>query len=178
MEWVKNRYMFDTSALNKIIESPKDEMLIYTSKKAGYEYFFTEIQVQESENCVQKRKSGIPEHLVERNRVQLAFRLLRTIIRLQTTYVGQIATLRKNRWLLDGTFEILPDDEAKAIDVFNEVLHDNDHQHYNDAMISMTAIRHGCAVVSRDRDFFKKFSRVFPDRFIYYGDFINQLTGL
>ena len=86
--------------------------------------------------------------------------------------------MRKNRWLLDGTFEILPDDEAKAIDVFNEVLHDNDHQHYNDAMIAMTAIRHGCAVVSRDRDFFKKFSRVFPDRFIYYGDFINQLTGL
>ena len=177
MDWVKNRYMFDTSALNKIIESQEDESLIYSSKKAGYEYFFTEIQVQESENCVQKRKIGIPEELVERSRVQKAFHLLRTIIMLQTTYVGQIATLRKNRWLLDGTFEILPDDETKAADVFREVLHDNDCQHYNDAMIAMTAIRHGCMLVARDEEFFKKFRRVFPDRYIYYGDFIDQLTG-
>lgn len=178
MEWVKNRYMFDTSALNKIIESTEDEILICESKKHGYEYVFTEIQVQESENCVQKRKSGIPEDLVERSRVQKAFHLLRIIIKFQTTYVGQIATLRKNRWLLDGTFELLPDDEEKAFDVFKEVLHNNDRQHYNDAMIAMTAIRHGCMLVARDGEFFKKFRRVFPDRYIYYGDFIDQLTGL
>ena len=178
MEWVKNRYMFDTSALNKIVESAEDEALIYASKSAGYEYFFTEIQVQESEKCVEKHTDGIPEELVERTRVELAFRLLRIIIKLQSRYVGQIATLRPNRWLLNGTFEILPDYDEKSAEVFREVLHGNDRQHYNDAMIAMTAIRHGCTVIARDTEFFKKISRVFPGRYIYYDDFIDQLMGV
>lgn len=47
---VKNRYMFDTNAINKIAQNPSDEMVIYSSKSQEYEYYFTDIQCDESGN--------------------------------------------------------------------------------------------------------------------------------
>ena len=50
MECVENRYMFDTSALDALCKSSgTDELKIYASKGRGFEYYFTETQLEESE---------------------------------------------------------------------------------------------------------------------------------
>lgn len=167
--------MFDTSALNRIVRNYTEEMLIYNSKDRGFKYFYTQIQLTEVANCLQKKKPDIPENLVERNSAELALHMMSFIVKSQARYVAETATLRPNRWILDGSMTILPDDEEKAVEAFSEVLHGNDRQHYNDAMIALTAVRYGCAIVAADKPFYRKFRRVLPDRFIFYHDFIELL---
>lgn len=173
MDKVANRFMFDTNALNQICKDPYAEMVIYQSKEAGFEYYFTEIQCKESEANILKQSPNVDPLLVERSRAEWATNLLRVISKLQTKYVGQIATLRHGRWLLDGTYNILPDNELSAFDMFSDILHDNDFQYYNDAMIAMTAIVHGCVVVTNDRRLHKKINQHFPNRAVKYEEFLE-----
>lgn len=172
---VKNRFMFDTNALNRICVSPEDEMMIYQSKLKGFEYYFSEIQCLESSANIEKVSSGVDAHLVERQRAEWAVNLLRVIPKLQTQYVGQIATFVPNRWKLDGTFEFLPDGEAGAAALFADILNQNDCQYYNDAMIAMTAVVNGCTLVTNDKRLFKKVNAHFPGRAIQYEDFVALL---
>lgn len=178
MDKVENRYMFDTNALNSICSNMLDEMAVYQSKGREYEYFFTEIQCQESSGNIAKKSQGIEPFLVERSRADWALNLLRVIPKIQTQYVGQIATLRLNRWLGDGTFSILPDGESDAAIMFSDINNDNDDQYYNDAMIAMTAIVHGCTVVTNDKRLFNKINKHFPGRAIKYEEFIGSLQHL
>lgn len=177
MDIVDKRFMFDTSALNRIARDLKDENLIYRSKSFGFEYYFSEIQVYEVLKSVYRHNVDVPENLVERDRVDFMSRLLKIIIKLQTQYVGQIATLRPNRWLLDGTFDIFPDDENTAANVFEDILNSNDRQHYNDAMIGMVAFVHGCVLVVNDRRFFNKVNKGEPGRAITYENFIAHISA-
>lgn len=174
MDKVANRFMFDTNALNNICKDPDAEMLVYQSKDSGFEYFFTEIQCKESEANIWKQSPNVDPLFVERSRAEWAANLLRVIPRLQTRYVSQIATLRPGRWLLDGTFDVLPDGELPAFDMFSDILNDNDFQYYNDAMIAMTAIVHGCVLVTDDSRLFKKVNQHFPGRAIKYGEFFKS----
>lgn len=177
MDIVDKRFMFDTSALNRISHDPGDEILIYRSKSFGFEYYFSEIQVDEILKSVYRRNADVPDDLVERDRVDFMSRLLKIVIKLQTQYVGQIATLRPNRWILDGTFDILPDNENTAMNVFEDILNGNDRQHYNDAMIGMVAISHGCTLIVNDRRFFNKVNRGETGRAITYEDFIARISA-
>lgn len=177
MDIVDKRFMFDTSALNRITRNLGDETLIYTSKSFGFEYYFSEIQVDEILKSVTRHHADVPDNLVERDRVDFMSRLLKIIIKLQTQYVGQIATLLPYRWTLDGTFDILPDSEYAAEKVFRDILNNNDHQHYNDAMIGMVSIVHGCVLVVNDRRFFNKVNRGEPGRAITYEDFIARINA-
>lgn len=175
MEKQNNRYMFDTNALNKIIFNPTDEMHIFRSKTNGFEYYFTEIQLQEAQANVTKIRGEADSNYVLKSDAELATNLLRVSSKLQTKYVPQIATLRPGRWKLDGTFSILPDSESDAFDLFDDILNDNDNQYYNDAMIAMTAISNGCVVVTDDIRLFKKINKHFPGRAIKYNNFIELI---
>lgn len=177
MEWIENRYMFDTNALNRICKNSFDEMVVYQSKCRGWEYFFSEIQCRESSANIVKQSVNVESNLVERNRAEWALTLLRVIPKLQTKYVGLIATLRPNRWILNGTYNILPDNERDAAKLFSDILNDNDKQYYNDAMIGMTAIVHGCVVVTNDRRFYNKVNSHYPGRAIKYEDFMEKVTN-
>ena len=177
MDKVANRFMFDTNALNNICKDPDAEMLIYQSKDSGFEYFFTEIQCKESEANIWKQSPNVDPLFVERSRAEWAANLLRIIPKLQTRYVGQIATLRPGRWLLDGTFDVLPDSELPAFDMFSDILNDNDFQYYNDAMIAMTAIVNGCVLVTDDKRLFKKVNQHFPGRAIKYEEFLDAFKS-
>lgn len=175
MEKVEKRFMFDTNALNRICADSGDEMLIYASKSEGYEYFFSEIQCLESCANIEKNTEGLDRSLIERNRAEFALKLLKIISKLQTKYVGQIANLRWNQWILDGTFRLLPDNETAAYDMFLDIVNDNDLQYYNDGMIAMTAIAYGCTLVTNDKRLFNKVNKHFADRAIKYEDFISRL---
>ena len=173
----ENRYMFDTNALNRICRNSFDEIAIYQSKCQGWEYYFSEIQCQESSNTISKQTEGVLPQYVERERAERALSLLRVIPKLQTRYVALIATLRPRGWLLDGTYSILPDGEYQTYKLFTDILNNNDRQYYNDAMIGMTAIIHGCVVVTDDKRFFNKINKHFPERAIKYNDFLEKVTA-
>lgn len=175
MEWVKNRYMFDTNALNRICKNTGDEMVIYQSKCLGREYFFSEIQCQESGANITKQYADVDPDFVERKKAEWALSLLRVIPKLQTKYIGLIATFRPFGWMLDGTYNILPDGEQGAAKLFSDILNENDRQYYNDAMIAMTAIVHGCVVVTNDKRLFNKTNQHYPGRAIKYDDFIESV---
>ena len=51
-----------------------------------------------------------------------AIKMLKLVSKIQKAYVGRIATLTHNRWLLDGTFELLPSGEEKAFEMYQEIL--------------------------------------------------------
>ncbi|MEA4919340.1 MAG: hypothetical protein VB078_00230 [Clostridiaceae bacterium] len=172
MDAVPNRFMFDTNALNKICANFVDEVLIYLSKHNGFEYYFSEIQCQESAANISKVTDGIDPCLVERQRAELALNLLRVIPKLQTQYCGKFATLWPGGWLLDGTFDILPDSEGAASEMFSDILNGNVEQYYNDAMIAMTAIVKGCVCVTDDKRLFNKINKHFSDRAIRYENFM------
>ncbi|MEA4813361.1 MAG: PIN domain-containing protein [Oscillospiraceae bacterium] len=176
MDKVEKRYMFDTNAINKICQNPNDEITIYKSKINGYEYYFTEIQCQESCANIIKKSEGLDSCLVERQRAEYALNLLRVIPKLQTCYVGQIATLRLNRWGSDGTFDILQDNESEAAAMFSDILNDNDRQYYNDSMIALTAIVNGCTLVTNDKRLFNKVNNHFIERAIKYENFIEIIS--
>ena len=116
MECVENRYMFDTSALDALCKSSgTDELKIYASKGKGFEYYFTETQLEESEkNINSKEYAGLD--VVSRAAAMRAIKMLKLVSKIQKAYVGRIATLTHNRWLLDGTFELLPSGEEKAFE--------------------------------------------------------------
>lgn len=175
MEWVNNRYMFDTCALNRICLNPQDEMLIFQSKLQGWEYFFSEIQCRESCANIYKQSKDVDSNLVERERAEWALSLLRVIPKLQTQYVGLIATFRPAGWILNGTYDILPNNEQNTVKLFSDILNNNDRQYYNDAMIGMTAIVHGCIVITNDERFYRKVNRHFPGRSIKYEAFIERV---
>lgn len=177
MDKVANRFMFDTNALNRICKDPYAEMIIYQSKYAGFEYFFTEIQCNESEANIRKKSPNVDPLLVERSRAEWATNLLRVIPKLQTKYVGQIATPRPGRWGLNGTFDVLPDNELSAFNMFSDILNDNDFQYFNDAMIAMTSIVHGCVLVTNDRRLYKKVNHHFPNRAVKYEEFLETIQA-
>lgn len=174
MDKVQNRYMFDTNAINRISQDSYDEMLIYESKSHGYEYYFTEIQVYESQSVIEKQTADIDSNLVERDRAVYSLNLLRLISKLQTKYVGQIMTLLPNRSRLDGTFELLSDGEEESVAMFWKIMNNNDI-HYEDAMIALVAIVNGCILVTNDKRLFNKINSFFPGRAIKYEDFIALL---
>ena len=175
MEKIENRYMFDTCALNRICGNPSDEMHIYQTKQFGWEYYFSEIQCDESGNTA---LNGLEDALIEKEKVNRAISLLRIIPKLQTKYIGLIATLRRNRWVLNGTYTPQPDSEQDAYDLFVDILNENDRQHYNDAMIGMTAIVHGCTIVTNDRRFYNKVNKHFPGRAIRYDEYMERVNAL
>ncbi len=177
MEVVKNRFMFDTSALNQIINKPDDEMLIYQTKLNGFEYYFTEIQGFEAGNNISKLRDETNSDLVKRSDAELAVELLKLINKLQTKYVGQIATLRHNKWRLDGTFTLVSKSEQGAALLFSDILNNNDYQYYNDAMIAMCGIVYGCTIVTNDKRLYKKINKHFPDRAINYASFISFIKA-
>ena len=162
MEVVKNRFMFDTSALNQIINKPDDEMLIYQTKLNGFEYYFTEIQGFEAGNNISKLRDETNSDLVKRSDAE---------------YVGQIATLRHNKWRLDGTFTLVSKSEQGAALLFSDILNNNDYQYYNDAMIAMCGIVYGCTIVTNDKRLYKKINKHFPDRAINYASFISFIKA-
>lgn len=112
---------------------------------------------------------------VERGNAEYAIKLMKIIAKLQTKHVNKIVTLRHNRWILDGTYEVIPNDEIAAYEMFSDILNNNDNQHYNDAMIAMTAIVNGCTLVSDDKRLFNKVNRHFPGRAIRYAEFTETL---
>lgn len=178
LEKVENRYMFDTNALNCICKNLDDETSIYQSKSLGWEYFFSEIQGKEAGANITKQYAGVSPDVVERKKAELALSLLRIIQKLQTNYIGLIATLRPFGWALDGTYNILPDNEQDAAKLFADILNENDSQYYNDAMIAMTAIVNGCTVVTNDKRLFNKINHHYPGRAIKYEDFLECVRVL
>lgn len=172
---VKNRFMFDTSALNSLFKSTSDDInRVYASKEKGFEYYFTETQLEESENNINSKENAGMD-TVSREAVMRAIRMLKLIANIQKEYVGRIATLTPNRWVLDGTFEILPEGEDEAIEVYKEILHDNPVQHYNDAVIALTGLVNGCTLVVNDKRFRNAVNRHFSGRAIHYNDFLKLL---
>ena len=175
MECVENRYMFDTSALDALCKSSgTDELKIYASKGKGFEYYFTETQLEESEkNITSKEYAGLD--VVSRAAAMRAIKMLKLVSKIQKAYVGRIATLTHNRWLLDGTFELLPSGEEKAFEMYQEILNNNPWQHYNDAIIALTGIVNGCTIVVNDTRFRNTVNRNFPGRAITYSEFLSRL---
>lgn len=176
MDCADKRYMLDTSALNRIMLSTGDEISVYRSKSFGYTYYFSEIQVDEVINNVQHSNPDIPSNLVERDRVVFSLKMMKLIIKLESNYVGQIFTFRPYRCLLDGTFSILSEGKEIAADIFKDILNENDKQHYNDAMIAMTAIDNDCVLVTDDKRLFNKINKYLPNRAIKYDDFIKKVN--
>lgn len=175
MEWVKNRYMFDTTALDALCKATgEDEIKIYASKSKGFEYYFTETQLQEAEDNINS-KDCIGLDMIPRDKVMRAIRMLKLVSKIQKAYVGRIATLTHNRWGLDGTFEILPDDELQAGKMYIEMLGDNPEKYYNDSIIALTGIVNGCTIVVNDTRFRNAVNRHFPGRAIPYDEFLNRL---
>ena len=163
MECVENRYMFDTSALDALCKSSgTDELKIYASKGKGFEYYFTETQLEESEkNINSKEYAGLD--VVSRAAAMRAIKMLKLVSKIQ------------NRWLLDGTFELLPSGEEKAFEMYQEILNNNPWQHYNDAIIALTGIVNGCTIVVNDTRFRNTVNRNFPGRAITYSEFLSRL---
>lgn len=175
MNWVANRYMFDTSAINALYRaSGEDEMLIYNSKSRGFEYYFTETQLQEIENNINS-KEFMGLEVVSRAAAMRAIRMLKLVTKIQKAYVGRIATLTHNRWILDGTFELLSDDEKEAAKMYSEILNNNPIQHYNDAIIALTGIANGCTIVVNDKRFKNAVNHHFDGRAISYDEFLSRL---
>lgn len=173
METAEKRFMLDTSALNRIIKSPDDEMLIIKSKAEGCQYFFADIQFDEIAKIIRRPSPGVPRELVERTRVYWMLDLLKTMLRIQTHYVKRYATLKLNDWILDDGLYIMPDEVSDAHD---DIYHRND-QHFNDAMIGTVAMEHGCVLVTEDRRLFNRVNAHTPGGAIRYADFIARLTG-
>lgn len=175
MKAVKNRYMLDTSALDALCKAGlADETRIYKSKRKGFEYYFTETQLEESEKNI-NAKSNPSADVVARENAERAANMLRVASKIQTKYVGRIATLTENRWILDGTFEPFSDEEPLAWDMYLEILNDNPFQHYNDAIIALTGIENGCTIVVNDGRFRKIVNKYFPGRGITYEEFLSRL---
>lgn len=175
MDAVKNRYMFDTSALDALCKTEfEDETKIYATKEKGFEYYFTETQLEESEKNI-RAKSNPSADIVTRENAERAANMLRVVSKIQTKYVGQIATLTENRWILDGTFELLPDGNELAWEVYTEILNDNPFQHYNDAIIALTGLANGCTLVVNDRRFRNIVNKHLPGRAITYAEFMERL---
>lgn len=175
MDAVKNRFMFDTSALNALFKATGDDInRVYASKKKGFEYYFTETQLEESENNINS-KDDVGMDVVSREAATRAIRMLRLIANIQKEYVGRIATLTPNRWVLDGTFEILPEGEDEAFEVYKEILDGNPPKYYNDAIIAMTGVVNGCTLVVNDGRFRKIVNRHFSGRAIDYNEFLELL---
>lgn len=166
------KFMFDTSALNQIVNDSYDEMQIYQSKFKGFEYYFSEIQVSESIGNIKKERKNINNDFVSKNDAELTANLLRIVSKLQTKYVGQIATPR--RWVLDGTYTLLKEDtNCTAIEMFEDILNDNDYQYYNDAMIALLSVTNNCILVTNDKRLFKKVIKYFPDLALKYDDYFK-----
>lgn len=177
MKKLSKAFMFDTSSINQIAASSSDELLIYLSKDNGFEYYFTEIQSIEASGNISNRQTEVSASLVKRNDAEFMANLFRIMSKLQTKYVGQIATLRPNKWKLDGTFELLPECEQKVELMFDDILNNNDYQHYNDAMLALTAIINGCTLVTNDKRLYKKINKYYPERAIKYKDFMSLLQN-
>lgn len=175
MKAVENRYMFDTSALDALCKAETDdETKIYASKSKGFEYYFTETQLEESEKNI-RAKSNPSADIVTRENAERAANMLRVVSKIQTKYVGRIATLTENCWILDGTFELFSNEEPLAWDMYLEILNDNPFQHYNDAIIALTGIENGCTIVVNDGRFRKIVNKYFPGRGITYEEFMLRL---
>lgn len=172
---VKNRYMFDTTALDSLCKaSGNDLQKVYASKEKGFEYYFTETQLEESENNINsKEDTGMD--VVSRESAMRAIKMLKLVANIQKKYVGRIATLTPDRWILDGTFEILPEGEDKAFEVYTEILNDNPKQHYNDAIIALTGLVNGCTLVVNDGRFRRIVNKHFSGRAIDYNEFLTLL---
>lgn len=176
MDKIDLRFMFDTNTVNKIAQNSSDEMDIYDSITQGYEYYFTDIQPDESGKAISSHKSGNTT-TVYRKDAEYAINLLKIISRLQTRHVKNIATLCRFGWLLDGSYDFLPDNETLAGEMFFDILNSNERQYYNDAMIALTCIVNGCTLVTNDKRLFNKVNKHFPGRAIRYEDFIVSLRG-
>lgn len=163
MEFVKNRYMFDTSALNHLVRLPEDFSVIYRSKFRGFEYLFTEPQILEAKNNLTTNAA-------------LGMDLLELMIKIQTKYVGPIATSVENSWLLDGTRDFLSENETDTIAMFFARFNDN-QKRYNDALIAVTGIHNGCIIITNDKKFRRDVNKFFPERAITYENFIDCLKS-
>lgn len=177
MEKVNNRFIFDTNAINRICEDHTSEAQIYKSKFVGFEYYFSEIQCSEAGATMLKERKDENLNTINRSRAEYAFDRLRVIPKLQTQYVGKIATLRPNGWPLDGTVEISDDEELPSIDMFMDILHENDQKYYNDAMIAMIGIQNGCTIVTNDKRLKNKVNHHFPGRAISFEEFMEIIQN-
>ena len=99
--------------------------------------------------------------------------MLKLVSKIQKDYVGQIATLTQNRWVLNGTLRLLPNGEEAAHKMYLEILNDNSHQHYNDAIIALTGIVDGCTIVVNDKRLRNAINRHYPGRAIKYDEFLK-----
>lgn len=174
MDWYPNRYMLDTSSLNIIIENNADEFLIYQSKLHGFEYYFAETQSLEAVNNITDKHQTFPDNAVPKTNAEKSVTILKLIGKLQTKYVGQMATFLPNGWALDGTFHLIPKEEQQAADMFFDIYHNNE-KHREDAMIAMTAIIYGCTLVVYDKRLYNRVNAHFPGRALWYDDFISLL---
>ena len=71
----------------------------------------------------------------------------------------------------------MSDCEQKAEAMFNDILNNNDYQHYNDAMLALTAIVNGCILVTNDNRLYRKINKHYPKRAIKYNEFIELIKA-
>ena len=165
--------MFDTCALNRLCDNAADYGFVVKSLDLGFEYYFTDIQVDESKNTINPKNAQISD-VVIRERAERALKLVEIIAKTQPKFLFQFATLNPGGWPLNGSRDILPDDESAAWNMYLDIWNNNPN-YRNDAMIGLVAIVNGCSIVSADCRFFKKIHAHFPGQVIQHSDFIDML---
>lgn len=176
MEGIDNLYMLDTCAINLLCDNADDFLFVIHSLSHNFKYCITDAQCEEIKKTISPRKQTLPSDVVEKSRAERALKLMDITLHLQPQILPRFATLFPGGWPLDGSRNILPDNEDAAWVMFKDIRGvENASRYENDAMIALTAIANGCTLITHDDRLHKKVLKHFPLRSIWYPEFICHL---
>lgn len=165
-----HNYMFDTTAINKLVERPDDiELLMKASEELGYEYFRCRIQDGE----IIGMKSDGSFHKDFSRDSEKSIKMRETIKTLSIRKIPCLAAFVQRGITLNGT-SYLADSSGKRLEVFERVFSANS-ENIEDAIIVESGIHHNCIIVSNDKAMCDNTRAIFPGKAIWYKRFIGSI---
>ena len=165
-----HNYMFDTTAINKLVERPDDvNILMRASQELGYEYF--RCRIQDGEIIGMKSDSSFHKEFSSDSVKSVKMREI--IKTLSIRKVPCIAAFVQRGIILNGT-SYLADSNGKRLEVFERVFNGNP-ENIEDAIIVESGIHHNCIIVSNDKAMCDNTRAIFPGKAIWYKRFIDNI---
>ncbi len=165
-----HNYMFDTTAISKLVEQPHDvKLLMRASKELGYEFF--RCRIQDGEIIGMKSDGTFHKDFSSDNEKSIKMREI--IKTLSIRKIPCLAAFVQRGIMLNGT-NYLANSSGKRLEVFERVFSGNS-ENIEDAIIVESGIHHNCIIVSNDKAMCDNTRVIFPGKAIWYKRFIDNV---
>ena len=169
-------YVFDTCVYDKKLCKHKHFIdLCKQSIDIGYQYFISDIQYREMAG-IQDRTGDYSSNCTPSSHVEKMHEVCKILEIKTISCLGNIGYL--NLVILDDSSRIIPskDDPSLLTQMFYSIDNGNNN-HRRDAIIAESSIHNGCTLITADKRLYNKVTKFFPDKVLYFDEFIYQITN-